>query len=249
MSNALKKPALYIFCMVYMFTNQSKAQYNEYGGGLGNLTYIGDVNQSFVPNKLNYAFSAFYKRNSKTYASALRLQLSFLKIAGNSSSESNLARFGEVISFSNSTLELSALYEYNFLDFGKKLANTNRKVFFTPYVFAGIGTTYTLSSKNSFSSSSSFPNFSPIVPMGVGMKALLTHSLVIGAEINFRKTFSDKLDGINDDQLSSSSTGTDLYYTLGFNLSYIINGIFCPIHLDGEPSGKIIKGKKLPFFE
>ncbi len=249
MFQTLKKPALYIFCMMYMIANQSQAQYNEYGGGLGNLTYIGDVNQSFIPNKVNYAFSAFYKRNSKSYASALKLQLSFLRIAGNSSNESNLVRFGEFVSFSNSTLELSIQGEYNFLDFGKKLANTSRKVFFTPYVFAGLGTTYTLVSKNSFSSSANFPNFSPVIPMGVGVKALLTHSLIIGAEINFRKTFTDKLDGIDDDQFSSSSTGSDLYYTIGFNLSYVINGIFCPIHLGGEPSGKIIKDKKLPFFE
>ena len=112
MLNALKKPTLYIFCIVCTYTYTSKAQYHEYGVGLGNLTYIGDVNQSFIPSKVNYAFSGFYKKNAKNYASAFKVNLSYLKIAGSSSSQSNLFRFDEAISFSNSTMELSICLLY-----------------------------------------------------------------------------------------------------------------------------------------
>ena len=237
---------LYFFTIsVLISTNKSNAQTNEFGLGVANFTYIGDINQSSLPAKLSPSASVFYKRNNKNHSGSLRLQLSYLKISGSTSNEPSLEN--RAVSFSNSVFEFDFLSEYNFLDFAKQLANSSKRVVFSPYVFGGIGVKYTLSTSYSFQNNSSPPTFSTVIPFGVGLKALINPYLILSTEMILRKTFNDKIDGLDDNPSISSSVGSDLYYTVGINLSYIIHGINCPISPEKERKRKIIKDKNFIF--
>jgi hypothetical protein len=56
------------------------------------------------------------------------------------------------------------------------------------------------------------------LPIGIGLKYIISDKWVFGYEIGYRQTFSDFLDGF----ISPSSTSPDVYWISTFNLSYRI---------------------------
>lgn len=80
---------------------------------------------------------------------------------------------------------------------------------YTPYLFAGIGMmTYSAESENTVNMDMTMQNasYTPVIPLGLGVKIKSTKFLDVALEVGFRKTFSDKLDnawdGANDKYLS-----------------------------------------------
>ncbi|MFK7900572.1 MAG: DUF6089 family protein [Cyclobacteriaceae bacterium] len=238
----IKLAKIAFILLVSFITIKSYGQLNELGFGISNSTYVGDISPSALPNQLAPSAAIFFRKNTKDYSAALRGQLAYVNVKGNNSSENGARFYDQTLSFSNSLLELSVLGEYNFLDFSKRLSNSSQRVVFSPYVMGGIGGTYSIAS--SVTSGASVSSISPVIPIGVGMKFLLNPFWVLGVEVIARKTFTDKLDGINQDKFLSSSVGkSDLYYTAGLTLSYVFNGVNCPIKV--YPKTKMKRNSKL----
>ena len=65
-----------------------------------------------------------------------------------------------------------------------------------------------------------------IIPFGAGVKVFITKRLSGAVLWEFRKTFSDDLDGmpgISGSRFTSKLHNNDWYYIFGVNLSYRIN--------------------------
>ena len=135
--------------------------------------------------------------------------------------------------FENSIKELSLGLEFNFFDFN--LHTLAQK--FTPYVSSGVnfftyenmyielGETKKINRKSSIA-----------IPMILGIKTNISRSLVLGAEVGARYTFSDNLDGSNpkEENLNAFRFGNlnnnDWYVFSGITLTYTFGEkpCYCP---------------------
>lgn len=196
------------------------AQINEIGVFLGGSNFVGDVgNTTYIsPEKL--AFGVLYKWN-KSPRHAYRFSYTQSTITGNDLDSPETGRNQRGYSFKNNVKELSAGLEFNFFDFN--LHDYHTKV--TPYVFSGLNfflydqlyrfktapnTTY---SKNSTSFA---------IPIILGIKSNITPSIVIGAEVGARYTFTDDMDSSNP---NTKNTNIFQFGNLNNNDWYIFSGI------------------------
>ena len=196
------------------------AQINEIGVFLGGSNFVGDVgNTTYIsPEKL--AFGVLYKWN-KSPRHAYRFSYTQSTITGNDLDSPETGRNQRGYSFKNNVKELSAGLEFNFFDFN--LHDYHTKI--TPYVFSGLNfflydqlyrfktapnTTY---SKNSTSFA---------IPIILGIKSNITPSIVIGAEVGARYTFTDDMDSSNP---NTKNTNIFQFGNLNNNDWYIFSGI------------------------
>ena len=150
--------------------------------------------------------------------------------------------------FKSKFSELSLKFEYNYLDFFKKINKEN----FTPYLFMGIGSTLI---QNTFDRDNPVGKNKKLIiniPFGVGFKYLINKQFSLALEFEVKKTFNDNLDltsGANTSDLDNitgltlpnssiqnfnknyqygSGNDRDFYYFTGISLSYIFYRIPCP---------------------
>ncbi|NRT18469.1 hypothetical protein HNP98_001286 [Hymenobacter sp. 9A] len=130
-----------------------------------------------------------------------------------------------------SVLEAAAAMEYNFLDYRSR----KKKVHFTPYLFIGVGAYYantrTVTTNQNLGPAynQSGGHFGLVIPAGVGFKYALSQHFNLGLEVGVRKTFSDQLDNLSDqDPLLVNAHDNDWYYYSGLSLSYTFYKVRCP---------------------
>jgi hypothetical protein len=199
-----------------------QAQIHEIGIFLGGSNYIGDVGSTtyIAPNEP--AFGILYKWN-KSPRHSWRVSYSQSTISADDLDSKEASRSLRGYHFENSIKEVSLGLEFNFFDFN--LHTLERKT--TPYVASGInlfrydnlyiesGETKTNKRKNSIA-----------IPMIIGVKSKISRSLVLGAEVGARYTFTDNLDGSNpkEENLSALRFGNlnnnDWYVFSGITLTY-----------------------------
>ena len=128
-------------------------------------------------------------------------------------------------------LEASAVVEYNFMDYHFR----TDKVHFTPYLFAGIAGFYasTTTVTNNPALESTFNRDESMIgiaiPAGAGIKYALSQHINLGLEVGVRKTFTDELDHLSEqDPLLVNPNDQDWYYYSGISLSYTFFKIRCP---------------------
>ncbi len=74
----------------------------------------------------------------------------------------------------------------------------------------------------------------PVLPMGGGVKFLLSKRFTLAGELGARKTFFDYLDGISDGDQSiknyqyGNPNDKDWYFYTGISLTYVLYKIPCP---------------------
>ncbi|UYW00742.1 DUF6089 family protein [Flavobacterium agricola] len=223
---------LFVLFILLTFSNLH-AQINEIGVFAGGTSFIGDV------GKMNYvgldepAVGLLYRWNRST-RHAWRASLTHAKIADFDSKSNMPSRLKRGYSFHNTVTELAAGLEFNFFDYDLHSLNNQ----FTPYVFVGLagfsyhelaiyyGQNYRLE-KNKFSMA---------IPMAVGVKSKFTRNFTVGAEIGFRYTFTDNLDGSHPSNEKYQSlrfgnlNSNDWYVFTGITLTYTFgqNPCFCP---------------------
>lgn len=186
----------------------------EIGFGGGVLNYTGDLAPKISYKNMAPGIQAFYRHNHKKEVSVFRINVLFGQIKGsNQLIIPNVAVFDS--SFSRTALELAAIYEYNFFNY----RDIKETFFMSPYLFGGIATSVFFGSEN---------NAIISIPFGVGIKYKLTRNWNLGLEYGARKTFYDRIDMINEDNLLSRSTPSDWYYFLGLNISYTFYQQRCP---------------------
>lgn len=186
----------------------------EIGGGVGLMAYEGDFNGSILHN-MQPSASLMLRRVINPYMD-LRLAASYGKLKGSSKDvKTYLPQYQDTqYDFSTTLVDLSATYEYNFWPYGT--GNDYRGAQrLTPFVFAGIGTTYASTPTGNI--------FTANLPLGLGVKYKVAPRLNLGIEWAIHFALNDKLDGIAD-PYGIQSTGmfknTDCFSALQLTLTY-----------------------------
>jgi hypothetical protein len=226
--------------------NSSFGQSYEVGGGLGTSVYSGDMIRKIDPGQAGLQGTLFGKRNFDNVWS-LRMGVNRASLTA-----ADTIRPIDAVSslrkgyFRGSITEVSALMEFNFLDF----ANQKSEFRFSPYAFFGLGYTFFRGEGriNGGVRPESYKDNTVVIPFGGGVKYMLTNVLTLGLELSFRPTTSDNLDK-NENELSvapryafplvpislarteslnfGNPNTKDWYYFLGVTLSYNINKARC----------------------
>ena len=172
--------------------------------------YLGDL-APFIPQPVVSppAFGPMIRYNFNM-RNALRARVVFYDLAGSG----DIFGFpGE--DFHSSFVDLGLDFEFNWWPYKTAWRRTK----YSPYVSAGLG--YAINYANSVGESVSHL----YLPFGGGVKVNLVKKLSGGVEISMRKTFNDKIDGVENIGLEGVSHpvgNTDWYMMTGVFLTYKI---------------------------
>ncbi len=177
------------------------------GAGLAN--YSGDIQQrAITTNQARGVLSlgATYQFSERF---SVRTDFSHGQIGADDKLVNSIETIGRNLNFESNISELKLVAEYNVLD----ISSTN----WTPYAFAGIGAfsfnpyTYDINGTKVFlqplrtegQGLAQFPDRRPYkttqlnIPLGFGVKYALSEDVHVGAELGFRKIFTDYLDDVS----------------------------------------------------
>lgn len=197
-------------------------------GGTG--TYMGDMTKIEFSESVNPAYGAFLRYNFNP-----RYGLRFNVLNG------TIGAVGEFDSqtwdpnptdrswdFNKNVLDISLQFEFNFF----KYIVGEKSTPYSTYVFAGVGMhTYKYAYQN-YVTQSEGSEMSPTIPFGLGFKFNLSRRIGLGLEGGLRKTFSDKLDDL-DDPLSYKVTDGEEVTVINYTDQYHNNDwtAYVGIHL------------------
>jgi len=186
----------------------------DIGGGLGVSGYLGDANRSNLFKHIGFAgnLEGRYLIDSRW---SLRAQFTFATLSGNTADWDNVLPGGAQYKFNASVFDLGFRGEFNFFAYG--IGETYRRLRrWSPFLSLGIGGTL------SSCGGSMAGGFN--IPMGMGVRFKINRRLNLSAEFTMTKTFSDKIDGKELDDLygikSSFIKNTDWYSTFMVGISY-----------------------------
>ncbi|MFM1762787.1 MAG: hypothetical protein RLZZ512_577 [Bacteroidota bacterium] len=176
---------------------------NEWGFGLGMSNYYGDFSKGLNTKHFKPSGCVYQKYNFSSYF-GLRNQVSFLQIQGTSDDVVGL-QF-QNINFQTQVIEAASMVEFNFHPFG---TNINDGIA-TPYFLLGLGGFWfdphrldkeevNLRDLKTEQQASRYSQIQPSIPIGFGVKTMASNrqhagGWIVGAEVIFRKTFTDYLD-------------------------------------------------------
>ena len=213
----MRKTFITIFltaCSVFA-SAQTDDQYRmEIGAGVGMMSYEGDFNGSILKNMQPMA-SLVLRRVFNPYM-GLKLTGSYGKLKGSAKDvQTYYPDYQEqVYDFSNTLVDVSLVYEYNFWPYGTGQDYRGAKRI-TPFVFGGLGATYASGNDDNV--------FTANIPIGLGVKYKIGERLNLGLEWAIHFSLSDELDGVKD-PYGIKSTGlfknTDCYSALQLTLTY-----------------------------
>ncbi|MGQ2983324.1 type IX secretion system protein PorG [Flavobacterium sp.] len=208
--------------LIIMTAFRSEAQINELGIFAGGANYIGDVGPTdyVAPNDL--ALGIIYKWN-RSPRHSWRASFTYGKLSSEDKDSEMSGRKQRGYKFENSVKELSLGLEFNFFDFN--LHESDLQV--TPYIYGGLSyfwynDIYINTLTRETHSGDSKGGLS--IPMTVGVKANIIKNMVLGFEVGARTTFTDNLDGSNQEDNQQFRFGNleskDWYVFSGFTLTY-----------------------------
>jgi hypothetical protein len=213
---------IFILCLLHL-TIQAQQKVREAGFFAGTSYYMGDINLSRIFYKPAPSFGALFKYRLND-RHCLRLHGIYGKFQGSDRDFDNEYQLQRAASFSLATLDLDAIYEFNFMPF----MYDARKTSFSPFLFGGLG--YELILQSEGNTGNHF-----VLPFGAGIKYLLNRTTTIGLEWSFRKTFTDKADGVeNPGKPSDKSVIShgDWYSFAGFFITFRLfdHSCDCPVY-------------------
>lgn len=171
-------------------------------GGAG--TYFGDMTKIEFSESVNPAYGAFVRYNfNPRYA--LRLNVFNGKIGAEGEFNNQLWNVDPITkvpvtnewSFNKSVMDVSLQFEWNFF----KYIVGHKETPYTTYIFGGVGMQFydnpdSISGYDVDNDRSS--EITATIPFGLGFKFNLSKRIGLGIEGGLRKTFSDKLDDLDD---------------------------------------------------
>ena len=170
-------------------------------GGAG--TYFGDMTKIDLQKSINPAYGGFVRFNfNPRYA--LRFNVINGTIGAKGEFDYQLNPLDKFWSFNKNVLDISMNFEWNYL----KYIVGDKDTPWTTFIYGGIGMQtykYNIVTLNSQIDGS---EITPTIPFGLGVKYNLSKRWGIGFEGGLRKTFSDKLDNL-DDPLSYLNKNVD----------------------------------------
>jgi len=211
--------------LFYCLANVAFSQDREVGGGIGALSYTGDLIRTYDITSNRPAGYFFIRRKFRDHV-FMRYALTGGNIQGSDDDPIDVLAQQRDAEFNVFVVEASAVLEYYFLDFW----NPKTQISWSPYFFIGAGVFRVFGSDEI---DEEYSNFQPAIPFGVGVKYGLNRRFNVGFEFGARKLFFDFLDNISDGDPRvrnfqfGNGNDTDWYYFAGFNISYIIYSIPC----------------------
>jgi len=192
--------------MVFKALGQPSLDVGIFGG---EGTYFGDMTKTNFSKSVNPAYGAFARYNFNP-----RYGLRFNVINGTIGADGEFE--SKYWNFNKNVLDISLQFEFNFF----KYIVGDKTTPYSTYIFFGVGVQSYDYSKDSVSLAplvdpsyfenveSSGPVLCPTIPFGLGFKVNLSKRWGLGIEGGLRKTFSDKLDDL-DDPLSYTDPSGD----------------------------------------
>jgi hypothetical protein len=188
---------------------QKNANVGLYAGA---AYYMGDIN----PNRHFYrpspAFGALYRYNINPRYS-VRASATYATLSGNDLDFPGTLHPDRPVSpaqFSTSVLDAGFCLEFNFRPIPTGTPGFN----YSPFIAAGLGgTLIARSDRNAYNTVN--------IPLSLGIKVNLSKRLTAGAEWSFRRTFSDRIDGLeNPSGVQSIIHNNDWYSFTGVFITY-----------------------------
>ncbi|MEA1896943.1 MAG: DUF6089 family protein [Bacteroidota bacterium] len=220
----MKKVYLVLFSL-FVFLGLAKAQSNiDLGVFAGTSHYLGDLNKERLFYSPSFSFGGFYRYNlNPRYA--IKAAVNYIPIQGNDADFANDFQQKRKNQFKTNITDISAQFEFNFL----KFMHSPKKKTFSPYVSGGIGIAL-VNQAGDFS-------YNFVIPFGLGAKFHLTRRISVAGLWEFRKTFTDTLDGYDfpqNSEFGSTLHNNDWYYIAGITFCYKINyyKLLCPAYDD-----------------
>jgi hypothetical protein len=245
----------------------------ELGLGLGTTFYFGDYNE-FMPFTQPRYYGSVLHRFYFNLLYALRTSISFGNISGDSRNYAGDMPFYDIkypygrpaVYFSRNFIDFNTGVEIGFRPFEPVVHRLDER--FAPYLFLGIGITIAYADSNAKmedarSASLLYPriygtndnNSGTIqafnIPVGIGFKYSPWKRWTIGAEWQFKKTFSDDIDrfnnikpsDINNNKKGSIFMNTDWMSFFGVSVSYrLAVKSKCPAVKTRTPSRRLFQG-------
>lgn len=198
------------------------AQKHEFGFGAGTSAYYGDINPGFRIKNFRLGGSVFYKKNPNHYF-AYRQTFTYGRITGADSLYKgnqlrNLSFFADIFEF-NSGLD------FHFMPLGLGIFEKRM----TPYFTSGISLFYfdpkvkyrteirklrPLGTEGQFlRHNSTYQKVQLGIPIGLGVKLMLSKNWVLGFECAWRKTWTDHLDDLSNGYRSDLYDNNTMIYT------------------------------------
>jgi hypothetical protein len=208
----------------------------EVGGGIGTLNYTGDLVRTYNFSFSRPAATVFYRYNL-SHVISLKTGFTFGSLAASDKTYPlDAAAVVRNASFKVSLAELAPVFEYHFLDW----RDAKNKVKFTPYLYSGLGMFF-FSRHKTNPSEISYSNVQLSIPIGGGIKYVISPYWYLGAEFGIRKTFFDQLDNVSGGLRSRKTLDDgghfkfpfgnkhdlDNYFFLGITLSHTFYQIPC----------------------
>lgn len=235
----MKKNLLVIITMISAVSTRAQQFHVNILGGVSN--YGGDLQaQSFTfkQSKPAIALGMSYEVAEKIY---IRGEYAFTHLGADDALSNNYVQLRRNLNFKTILQELDLLVEYDLLD--------NYEHQLVPYVFAGIGVfkfspytydslgakKYLIGFHTEGQGLSSYPDRRVYkktqvnIPLGAGVKFALSENIRVGAEISFRKLFTDYLDDVSTDYPDLS-----VLSPRGASLSYRSDELKPPVPFPGE---------------
>ncbi len=182
------------------------AQRIELGVTAGGMYYMGDLNPEKLFELTQPAVGFVYKYNFNN-----RVALKTGLLAGSVTGDDSITKYRieRGLNFNSEVYELSAVIEFNFLDY---FTGSSRN-YISPFIFGGIGTfiynpkatygstTYILRNERTegtdYTLGTGVPAMSVCFPFGIGIKYSLTDFIGLTAEWGMRKILTDYLDDVH----------------------------------------------------
>jgi hypothetical protein len=214
LNHKIANPLFYLlFISAFLSSPKICAQKKaDIGIQLGSASYMGDLNPNNPFKSPNLLLGANYRYNfNPRYL--LKASSSYLSLSASDPGYVLRNDYpGLSDNFSAKLIDIDIQFEFNFLPF----TFAERKVGFTPYISAGIGSALVLSGPKG--------GVYPTLPFAVGVKWNRKRQWSYGVEWNFRKLFSDSFDGISNHLQGKDSApivnNNDWYSYIGVFLAY-----------------------------
>ncbi len=220
----IKRFTIFLFLLI---SSQLFAQIDEVGGGIGGMTYTGDLVRGYKLLSNRPAGTIFVRRNLNDFVS-FKFGVAGGKITASDATDPIDAFAAQRNSSFNITLmEFSIMVEYHFLNF--KSGSPRER--WSPYFTGGVALIAISGNKNK---PEPYSNFQPSVPLGFGVKYIVNPKWMIGFEWGARMLFFDYLDNVSEGDLQKKNYqygnwyDNDAYYYIGFSLNYAFYRIPCP---------------------
>jgi opacity protein-like surface antigen len=213
-SKSLLRVVLFIFLLSFVCPESWSQRNADIGIFAGGSYYMGDLNPYRHMYKPLPAAGGIYRYNFNP-RNSLRFHAVYGELRGGDSLDftNNFQQNHAAENFRTPYLDLAINTEFNFFPYQYGL----RKDRFTPYVTAGLGYNFVFSSEKRGTTGLIFT-------YGAGFKGNVSKRISAGFEWSFRKTFNDRLDGVENPHSPEGNAlsyhNSDWYSIVGIFVTY-----------------------------